>query len=226
MRLQLSDTTSDAIRFLLIGAGSLFILRLAYAGISRSTLASDPSELEARISEFQNGYLLSDQNTLVTDGMGVGERIALALVVAAILASVVALVVYMLLRASGRPGGPVVVGAARITLILSLLWFTYAALLLPPRTARFLPAGIVLTHRPAALGELSLPWPGTTSNYDWSTIDGVEVAASESGQVKNTELVAVHGMDLLLLTTSLEPEGDQGRVLLLADALRAAYLKK
>ncbi len=83
--------------------GSLFALRLAYVGILRWNQAAEPNSLEARVAEFQNGYWLADAHTLVTGHMAVGERMALAVVITAVLAALVAGVVYVIMRVLRRP---------------------------------------------------------------------------------------------------------------------------
>jgi hypothetical protein len=53
---------------------------------------------------------------------------------------------------------------------LTALWCLYAAMALPPRTARVAAGGLLLTERPALLG--AIPWPGAarTHTLTWAEL--------------------------------------------------------
>lgn len=207
MKWHLDDTTSDGIRFLLIGAGSLFVLRLVYAGVQHLLLAPLTTDLAACIATFGNGYLLADSTTVVSGGMLVGERLALALVLMVVCTVLVGLIVAMVAKALGKAPTQAAVASARVMLIASGLWWCYAALFAPPRLVRITSDGLQRQQRPAVFGELSLPWIATETMVPWSAVDRVEARGAENGSdIDRSHVVveAFHGEGRLLITTTAD----------------------
>ncbi|MBL7938703.1 MAG: hypothetical protein JNL43_05015 [Flavobacteriales bacterium] len=209
MRLDLGDTTADAIRFLLLGLGVLLLLRLAYAGLELWMAPSMTLDLPVAIATFRNGYLLGDPTILVVGGSGVGTRLALS----ALLTALCTVVFGILGAGFGRLMGfsPVrsCVQVARTALFVTGAWWCYAALALPPRSVRIAPTELVRNVRPSVLGELSLPWPGTETHVTIASLDRFEQRSVAStlpacGSIEKVEAVA--GADRMELAT-ITPQG-------------------
>ena len=60
MKWTLGDNAVDGIRFVLVGAGSLLVLRLTYAGIHRALAGSGGDALATACAAFQHGYWTTD----------------------------------------------------------------------------------------------------------------------------------------------------------------------
>lgn len=224
MKWHLDDTTSDGIRFLLIGAGSLLGLRLLYTGILVLIASSETGELHASIAQFNNGYLLTGADLLVTGGLGLGVRIALATIVAFVCAACGAVVGALLGKIMKRSQLRMALSMARTVLALSLLWFVYAATMVPPAATRLTAQGMVRITRPALFGELSLPWPHSTTTVAWSAVDALEARSlvSSSSPAANMQIVeALSGGERIVLLTT---EADPARTQRLAQLISATYL--
>lgn len=227
----MNETTSDAIRFLLIGAGTLFVLRMAHVGILRWIASPATSDLTACIAQFRNGYWITDPDTLVSGGMGMGERLALAMVVAVAISVLVASIVLVVVRILGRPASKPAVNAARLTLVIVSLWFAFAAVMLPVRAVQLGPEGFTRTVRPAILGELSLPFGAHKDMHPWGEVAHVEVRITRSSaqrQMVLHEVVAIQGDGLHpLLSIRASEVSDPGvtlRIERLAGLIRSTYL--
>ena len=181
MKVDLGDTTADALRFLLLGTGSLLVLRLAYAGIELLVAPPVTLALPAAIATFRSGYLIGDPMTLVVGAGGVGVRLAMAVVLTAGCTIVGAAFIGGFGKLLGFSAVRGAVSAARVVLFVSGAWWLYAALLLPPRSVKFTATELVRTVRPAVLGELSLPWPGKEARVPLSSIDRIEHRSMDSG---------------------------------------------
>ncbi|HQW07173.1 MAG: hypothetical protein IPH05_13880 [Flavobacteriales bacterium] len=232
MKWELDDTTSDGIRFLLVGAGSLFALRLAYVGILRWNQAAEPNSLEARVAEFQNGYWLADAHTLVTGHMAVGERMALAVVITAVLAALVAGVVYVIMRVLRRPAERAVVRTARIALVVGGAWFVYAALMVPASSIRLGSEALVQIDR-AHIAELSLPFTTNERTTPWATIDPVQVEERtddpSGNNVRYCITARTNGSVITLAEHRTETAGSDTehlRMERLAETIRTTYLQR
>lgn len=173
MKWALSDTTQDGIRFLVVGAGSLLLLRLGYLGIGH-LLAGAEDALAQACRPFQQGYWLGDTHRVAhTDGGGVGARLALAVVVAVAMALGAGLVVYLLGRAVGRSSAAAV-RTMRVVLVVTLAWWLYAALAVPRKSTRFTEEGIERTVRMRAIGELPWPWGAERYTIPWNQVPAVD----------------------------------------------------
>ena len=174
MKWELSDTTQDGIRFLVVGAGSLFLLRLGYLGVSHLLAGADDA-LALACKPFQYGYWLGDAHRVAnTDGGGVGARLALAVVVAVAVALVVGLAVYLLARAFGRSSA-VAVRTMRVVLVVALAWWLYAALAVPRLSTRFTAVGIERTMRMRAIDELPWPWGMERYTIPWNQVPSIDM---------------------------------------------------
>ncbi len=211
MKLELGDTTADAVRFLLLGVGVLLALRLAYAGLELWMAPPVTLDLPASIASFRNGYLLSDPMTLVVGGSGVGARLALS----ALLTALCTLIFGGLGAAFGKMMGfsPVRSGVsvARLALLMTGAWWCYAALALPPRSVRIERTELVRNIRPTVLGELSLPWPGMETRVALASLDRFEqrsVASTLQACGSIEKLEAVSGSDRMELATIIPGGAD------------------
>ena len=182
MKWELDDNTSDGIRFLLVGTGSLLVLRLAYAGIQRVLAPETTDALAMACVPFHHGYWLTNAHTLVqqTDG-GIGTRLALAVTLTVVGALVLAGLVHLLTRLFGSANGPWTLRTLRLALIIPFCWWLYAALLVPPTQASIGPEGIVLRLRSNLLGELSLPWCSSTTTIPWNAIEAIVAEPDDDG---------------------------------------------
>lgn len=220
MKWELDDTTSDGIRFLLIGSGSLLLLRLAYSCVLLLTQTPSTAELQACIAEFRNGYLITDPKTLIRGGMSVGERLALALVLSMASGIAAGLLAYLVSKTW--------VVAARLGLLLALLWFMYAALLLPPKKIVLGSEDLVQSTRPAVLGELSLPWPATETNYPWANVDRIALRSAVPSLPEgiSTEFLEALVDDERIVLASAQDSTIAPRLARLAGLIEASYLRK
>ncbi len=218
MKWELDDTTSDGIRFLLIGSGSLLLLRLVYSGVLLLTQAPYTTELQACIAEFRNGYLITDPHMLIRGGMSVGERLALALVLSMASGIAAGLLAYLVSKTW--------VVAARLGLLLALLWFMYAALLLPPKKTILGSEDLVQSTRPAVLGELSLPWPAVEVHHPWAGIETIQVRSVTSSLPRGTSTVyaeALSGSEWIVLASTRDSSLGP-RLATMADLLRSEHI--
>jgi len=199
MKVELDETTSDGIQFLLIGVGSLLVLRLLFAGVLMLMGVPDGDELAIAIAQFRNGYWISDTDVLVTSAGSIGTRLALAVCVPFIVAFLAAGIVYQLATLAGKESIGSWLFALRTTLAVVLAWSLFAALLLPPSSVTFNDAGFTTTERPALFGVLSLPWTSTTTTHPWSTVRSITVEDTEEGstvtaiQYDGTRVRLAHG---------------------------------
>lgn len=210
MKPVLSDTTADAIRFLLLGAGVILLLRLLYAAIALWSASPLTADLPVAIAELRNGYLLNDPMTLVVGGSPVGTRLALAALLTGLCAVAIAILGALLARPLGFSPIRTAVTGARIALFVCGIWWFFAALVLPPRSVQVGTSELVRTVRPSVLGELSLPWSGTETRVGMDMIDGIEhrsLAASSAPCGWNEKVEAVSGTRRMELA-SISPEGD------------------
>ena len=182
MKWELDDNTSDGIRFLLVGTGSLLVLRLAYAGIQRVLAPETTDALAMACAPFHHGYWLTHAHTQVqqTDG-GIGTRLALAVTVTVVGALVLAGLVHVLTRVLGSANGTWTLRTLRLALIIPFCWWLYVALLVPPTQASIGPEGIELRQRANLLGELSLPWGGTSTTIPWNLIEAFAAEPANDG---------------------------------------------
>lgn len=201
MKLELGDNTTDGIRFLLVGAGSLLLLRLGHLGISH-LLGDEDDPLALACKPFQYGYWLGDAHTVAnTDGGGVGARIALAIVVAVAMALVIGSLVYLVTRATGRSSA-MAVGAMRVVLVIALAWWLYAALALPHKHTRFTEEAIECTVRPRAIGALTWPWGAQRYTIPWNEVAAINTHAADDLTTVSVE----HGAYYFVLATGSKEE--------------------
>jgi hypothetical protein len=201
MKWELDDTTSDGIRFLLVGAGGLLVLRLGYLGISHLLTSADDA-LALACRPLQQGYWLGDAHSVAsTAGGGVGARLALAVVAAVAMAVIGGLVVYIVSRSLGRTS-LAAVRTMRVILVMALAWWLHAALAVPRMSTRFTEVGIERTMHMRAIGDL--PWPWGTERY---TIPWNEVSSIDTHAMDDLSTVSVqHGSYLFTLATGTNEE--------------------
>ncbi len=186
MKWELDDNTSDGIRFLLVGAGSLLVLRLLYNGVLHFAGPAADDALALACTPFHHGYWITDPHTVVLHaGGGIGTRLAMALAVSMLTAVVLAALAYVLTGTLWRKGGTWAIRTLRLTLILSLCWWLFAALARPAGYARFNAAGMELVDEAALLGQLSLPWPAARVRMNWTDVRDFTVQPVENGMAVN-----------------------------------------
>lgn len=201
MKWTLGDNAVDGIRFVLVGAGSLLVLRLAYAGIHGALAGSGGDALAAACAAFQHGYWTTDPYMVVAgDQGGVGPRLAMAMVVSVGAASALAFAVYVILRLSRRAALPVAVGTMRAALLLFVGWSLYAVLMLPPHYTCIAPDGMVVYRQASLFHEMSLPWGSHEARYAWDRLEGFEIRTVADGTQAVARLTS--GGDVLLATGS------------------------
>jgi hypothetical protein len=209
MRARLNENAQEAIQFLMLGAGLVLLIRLAYLGALRWSMAGATDPLHLAMSEYQNGYLLSDPGSMVVYGMPIGGRLALALLLALMAGTAFAVIGSILAGALGMDKIRLAVQGARTGLVLAGAWGLYAALTLPPGLATIGTEGVVLRDRPAFLGELSWPLSAAEQTIAWEAITSIEarsVASSSNGCGTEERVVLVTG-DALIPIASIVPEG-------------------
>lgn len=215
MKWELDDNTSDGIRFLLIGAGSLLVLRLCYSGVLMLFDVPDGDELGAAIKRFRSGYWISASDVLVTVPSSIGTRLSLAFSASVVLALLASGLAYQLAILLGKDTINRWLMVLRTTLIATLAWSLFASLSLPPSTATLDAHGISISRRTALFGTLSLPWSTHTSTTPWSAIKAVEISYTEEGHT--VEALTVDGA--LILCTGAQADAER-----LAAAIRKRFL--
>lgn len=215
MKWELDDNTSDGIRFLLIGAGSLLVLRLGYSAVLMLFDVPDEDDLGAAIAHFRSGYWISATDVLVTMPSTIGTRLSLAFSASVLFALFASGLVYQLSMLIGKESINRWLLVLRTTLVAALVWSLFASLLLPPSTATLDARGISITRRTTLFGTLSLPWRTHTSTTPWSAIEAVEVSFTEEGHT--VEALTEDGS--LTLCTGAQADAER-----LARAIRARYL--
>lgn len=206
MKWELDDNTSDGIRFLLVGAGSLLVLRLLYGGVLQLISPTADDALAAACAHFHNGYWITDAHVVVQHtGGGIGARLALAVVLSIAAASALALVVFLLAKAMRGNALPWAVRTLRIALVIPFCWWLYASLMRPPACTRFDAEGIVLTRHASILGELSLPWRSTEVRYAWHDVESFTTNVTEGG-MEVSAIISGHGTFPLTTGTAAEVE--------------------
>jgi hypothetical protein len=215
MKWELEDNTSDGIRFLLIGAGSLLVLRLCYSAVLMLLGVPDEDELGAAIAHFRSGYWIIATDVLVTVPSTIGTRLSLAFSTSLVFALFAAGLVYQLAMLLGKESINRWLLVLRTTLIAALVWSLFASLSLPPSTATLDARGISITRRTALFGTLSLPWSTHTVTTPWSAIKAVEVSFTEEGHI----VEALTDDGALILCTGAKADAER-----LATAIRVRYL--
>lgn len=201
MKWELDDTTSDGIRFLLVGAASLLLLRLAYLGIGH-LLPGAEDALALACKPLQHGYWLSDAHTVaVLYDADVGTRLALAVVLAVVLALVIGLLVYVVARSMGRTS-LAAVRTIRVVLVIALAWWVYAALAVPRKSTRFTEVGIERTVRMRTIGDLTWPWGVERYTIPWNEVAAIKIHAMDDLTTVSVE----HGSYYFVLATGTKEE--------------------
>lgn len=173
MKWSLGDTTADGVRFLLLGAGALLVMRLLFAGFDHWLNAHPADELAAAIAPFRSGYLSTSTHKLVTDGGEVSTRLAMAIPSSIGAALLTALAIFLCCKVLRKPHQRATSLALRLTLVVALVWFMNAALFIPPRTVLINTQGLDLLTRPALFDRLSLPTPATREHLTWTQVDTI-----------------------------------------------------
>lgn len=194
MRLGLDDNTRDALHFVLLGSGVLLLLRLMVAGIGLLVQTTPQSEPAASMATFRNGYLLSDPEILVNGGMELPGRLATAIILCIAVGILSAVLCALIARVARGDVRSTALLGARGGSVLALVWGLYAALLLPPHSARIDEQGITLIERGSLLDGISWPWPGSEQVVPWNEVDRLEqrsVATSISGCGTHEQVVVL-----------------------------------
>lgn len=215
MKWDLDDTASDAVRFLLIGAGSLLLLRLGHMALQHAYVTVPTDALSQATTAFHQGYLIGQPDTVVVGGGGMGTRLALAFLAGCGSVLLPGGIAAWIARLLGRSTAGIW-RVARYLLLVSMGWWGFTALARPPITVRFDQDGFTRTERPALFGELSLPMPPTERQVSWSAVDAVKIAG------EGRELVATAGRDAIVLATTTAGER-RAAIQDLADALPALH---
>lgn len=209
MAARLNDNVQEALQFLMLGSGIVLGARLAYLGALHLLVDHTTDPLATTVRAFGRGYLLADADTIVVLGMNIGGRMALAFVLALMVGILLALLGFVLARMFTRDVLPLTVGLGRAGLLIAGVWGSFAAFALPPVTTTLEAEGLVLSRRPAFMGELSWPLPASKERFAWSEISSIDARTSASSAVgcgSLEEVVAtVNGQRLTLAV--LVPEG-------------------
>lgn len=207
---RLDDNTQEGLKFLLLGAGAVLVVRVAL-GAASYMLAPEAGadELSMALADARDGFLLSDQRMLVGRSSGLAGRLGLSALVSmagTLLAAATAAA--LALRLGWKPLRAAV-GASRVALVLLLAWCVQAALFMPSRYTRVEQNALVLVHRPAILDMISLPWPASETRLERAGISAFSarsVASSMPG-CGSTELLEVEHLGTVLPLLSRNPAG-------------------
>lgn len=194
MRLGLEDNTRDALHFVVLGAGVLLALRLLVSGVQLLLDPPPTSDLPALLATFRNGYLLRDPNILVTGGMDLPGRLAIAGVLGALGGMGLAAVFGSIAYAARRGPRKSAIRGGRAGLLLAAAWGLYAALLLPPSSVQVRSQGLLFTDRRALFNAISLPWPGGDHMLPWTATSGIKkrsIARSFNGCGAQEQVLAM-----------------------------------
>ncbi|HMC96684.1 MAG TPA: hypothetical protein VKG92_03465 [Flavobacteriales bacterium] len=209
MRIGLDDNSRDALHFVVLAAGVLLLLRLLVAGAGMLIEPMRTTDLPAIIASFRNGFLLNDPNVLVTGGMELPGRLAVAGVLAVLAGAGAAFLFAGVARLFGRGVRRAALFGGRAGLLLVLLWGIYAALFLPPRSVQVTADGMSVIHRAALFDGVSLPWPRTERKIDRQSITTIEhrtIASSMPGCGTQEQVVVVTGSGECVIA-DLTPHG-------------------
>ncbi|MEO8590884.1 MAG: hypothetical protein ABI432_16020 [Flavobacteriales bacterium] len=208
MRIGLDENTRDALQFVLLGAGILLVLRLlvAGAGLLIDAPTGDPDSI---IATFRNGYLLGDPGVLVTGGMALPGRLAIAGLSALSGGLALAVVFALFARILRRDMRKSAVLGGRTGLLLVALWGLYASLLLPVRSAHISDEGITIKQRGTILDVLILPWRAEELTIPWNSITGIEHRSIASSMPRGgtQELVVVLTGESEHIIAAVTPRG-------------------
>jgi hypothetical protein len=202
MKWELDDNTSDGIRFLLIGAGSLLVLRFCYSGVVKLLSAPPQGALAEACVHFQSGYWISDPHAVVLDGgAGIGTRLALTVMITVVVALALAGLTHLLTSTAKQSNGSWAVRLLRVALVVPFCWWLFAALTQPPTEVHFDSTGFSVQRRPALFGALSLPLPTDHTAYNWADFEAVSTTKVEQGAAvitsasEDTMILAVGGSE-------------------------------
>ena len=193
MRIGLDDNTRDALHFVLLGAGVLLVVRLLIAGVQLLLGTPLSADLPALIATFRNGYLVTDPSLLVSGGMDLPGRLAVAGVLAVCAGIGLAIPLMGIAYAMQRNVLRSALRGGRAGLLLAAAWGLYAALILPPTSASVRPQGLLITQRTALFSAVSLPWPAAEHMLPWARISAIEqetIARSFDGCGTQARVVA------------------------------------
>lgn len=205
----LNDNFQEALQFLTLGAGIILGTRLAYLGGLTLLTRKQGDTLHESLRPFGHGYLLPDADIWVVQSMNVGGRVALALALAITMAILMALIAGVIARLLNKAALPMAIAAGRSGLLIGAIWGLFAAVAVPPSSARMNTDGIILESRPALFGELSLPLPARTTTVPWddrTSVDTRSVPTRSFGCGTMEEVVLERNGQTYLLG-QLRPEG-------------------
>ncbi len=205
----LNDNFQEALQFLTLGAGIILGTRLAYLGGVTVLARRKGDALQESLQPFGHGYLISDPDTWVVQSMNVGGRAALALALAIAMAILMALIATAIARLLNKAALPLATAAGRSGLLIGAIWGLFAALTLPPVTARMNAEGITLESRPALFGELSLPLPASSTTFPWDANSSVSIRSMDTHAVGcgSMEEVILEWNGEIHVLAQLRPEG-------------------
>lgn len=153
---KLDDNEKGAFHYLLGGLVVMLVLRLLAFG---ADIALAPADEELKtLAPFRHGYYLADPMTIAITEADRSERIAWAVVVAALLSVVVGSLVALVQHLRGQRKGPAARMAARITFVPVLAWGLWTALCMPLATARIADRSVVIERYSAIVGDIPLPF--------------------------------------------------------------------
>lgn len=209
MHARSNENAQEAFQFLAMGAVVVLFVRMAYLGVLRLVNSSLDDPLSMAIADLDHGYLLADHGTMVMDSMAPSGRLALALLLTLLGSTILSLVAAGLAKLTKLDVLRSTVLGARSGLVIFGSWSLYAALTLPPHCATVQKDGILMTQRPAFLGELTLPLKANELFIPWSTITSIETR-SIARQFKgcgSEECVVIVVGDMVHSIAGLLPEG-------------------
>jgi hypothetical protein len=215
MKWDLDDTASDAVRFLLIGAGSLLLLRLGHRVLQHWYVAHPSDALSQATAAFHQGYLIGQPATVVVGGGGTGTRLAMAFLAGCASVLVPGGLVAWVVRLLGRSTAGIW-RAARYLLLVSLGWWAFTALVHPPITVQFDQNGFTRSERVALLGELGLPISLSHEQVSWSAVDSLTIDG------EGARLAANAGGRIIVLATASDGVPNKA-IQQLAEALRVLH---
>lgn len=207
---RLDDNTQEGLKFLVLGAGAVLVVRVVLWGAA-SALAPDDgaSELSIALAGSRHGFLLTDQRILVGMTSGLAGRLGFSALIALVGTLVAA-------SAAAALAGPMRWGRLRTAVITSrsvlvvlMAWCVQAALFMPPRYARVEQDALVLVQRPALLDMISLPWPAEETTIRRSAITDLStrsIASSMPG-CGSTEVLEVSALNTIHTLVSRTPTG-------------------
>jgi hypothetical protein len=185
--------TNEAAHFMLVAGATVAVAGGGIALMAWLLPAAPATPVEQVLVHQHAGYILRDAARVVGDAWPRGARISAAVVLAVAIGG--ALGALLQLLPSLRPHAW---QAGRWTMLAVLLWGLFAVLFLPPRSLEVTREGLRLLHRPAILGQVSLPVTATARSFGRAEVSGIAAHLSPAGDTLRLTLSDGSREDLLL----------------------------